>query len=344
MKKLSIIFIASALLLAGCTAANDGAVASLKVEGTSLVFADSGEPAVFKGISYGWHNLWPRFYNSASIANLQKQTGVNFYRAAIGSDDFALEWNPGCASGYISDKELALNCFDALAQGAIETGSYIIADWHSHLTHPEEAKEFFDYVSKKYADCPNIVYELFNEPVCFSFEADRSYDDLGNQEAMEAYWKHLKAYSEELIEVITTNSHVHPLILVGCPSWDQRIDLPAADPITCYDNLMYTVHFYAGTHKKELRDACDAAIAKGAPVFISECACCDASGDGEMDLESWKEWSGWATANGISMCVWSVSDKAETCSVFTPEASSEGPWDESVVKPWGKVIYNWIKE
>lgn len=316
-------------------------VPSLKVEGTCLYQEGIAEPVVFCGISYGWHNLWPRFYNGSSLKNLKEQTGVNFFRAAIGSDDYALEWNPGCDHGYLDDKDLALKCFDALAEAAIENGSYLIADWHSHITHPEAAKEFFTYVATRYADCPNIIYELFNEPVCFSFEENRSYADLGNPEAMRAYWKHLKAYSEELIDIITSISTVHPLILVGCPSWDQRIDLPAEDPITSYDNVMYTVHFYAGTHKTELRDACDAALDAGIPIFLSECASCDASGDGDMDLESWKEWTDWSVENNISRIIWSVGDKHETCSFFTPEASSEGPWTEEVVTAWPKAGLKW---
>jgi len=316
-------------------------VSKLYVDGTSLKAEGSDRATVFQGISYGWHNLWPRFYNGGSLRSFISQTGVQMYRAAIGSDDYALEWNPGCEHGFIENRELAYKCFDALAGAAVENGAYLIADWHSHLSHPEEAKEFFTYVATKYADCPNIIYELFNEPVCFSFEENRSYADLGNPDAMKAYWKHLKAYSEELIETITSISKVHPLILVGCPSWDQRIDLPAEDPICTYDNIMYTVHFYAGTHKKELRDACDSALAKGIPIFISECASCDSTGDGEMDSESWDEWTGWCGCNDISWVIWSVGDKHETCSFFTPEASAEGPWTEDVVTEWPKSGLTW---
>lgn len=342
MKKIIIFaaLAAAAVALAGCKQEKAN-VARLQVDGTTLKMEGSDEAVVFHGISYGWHNLWPRFYNESSLKSLKAQTGVTIYRAAIGSDDFALEWNPGCDHGYLDDKDLAVKCFDALAKSAIENDAYLIADWHSHITHPEAAKEFFTYVATKYADCPNIIYELFNEPVCFSFEENRSYADLGDPEAMKAYWQHLKAYSEDLIATITSLSNVHPLILVGCPSWDQRIDLPAEDPITSYDNVMYTVHFYAGTHKKELRDACDAALAKGTPIFLSECASCDASGDGEMDIESWNEWCSWSDANNISWMIWSVGDKHETCSFFTPEASSDGPWAEDVVTAWPKAGLKW---
>lgn len=76
----------------------------------------------------------------------------------------------------------------------------------------------------------------------------------------------VKAYSETIIRTIRA---IDPdnIILVGSPHWDQDIHLPAADPITGQSNLMYTLHFYAATHKQWLRDRSNEAIAKGLPVF-----------------------------------------------------------------------------
>ena len=33
-----------------------------------------------------------------------------------------------------------------------------------------------------------------------------------------------------------------------------------------------------------------------------------------------------------------------TCSMFTPAASTEGPWSDDVIKPWGKTVKAWLKE
>ena len=329
-----------AFVLTGCCP-KKAEVAPLKVVGTQLT-AD-GEPVAFRGISFGWHNIWPRFYNKAAVGQLHKDTGCKIFRAAIGSDDHALADNPGIPSGYMGEPEWALEKLYAVVDGAIENGCYVIVDWHSHVLHLDAAKEFFTAVATRYKGVPNVIYELFNEPVCFSFEEWREnpYEDLGNPDAMMAYWQELKSYASELIKVITDIDPSEPLILMGCPSWDQRVDLPAASPIEGYSNLMYTMHFYAATHKN-LREACDAAIAAGAPIFVSECAACEASGDGPMDLEEWQRYSDWADANGITMMTWSISDKVETCSMFTKEASSEGPWSDDVIKPWGKIVKDWI--
>ena len=341
MKK---IFIAAlmAFVLTGCCP-KKAEVAPLKVVGTQLT-AD-GKPVAFRGISFGWHNIWPRFYNKAAVGQLHKDTGCKIFRAAIGSDDHALADNPGIPSGYMGEPEWALEKLYAVVDGAIENGCYVIVDWHSHVLHLDAAKEFFAAVATRYKGVPNVIYELFNEPVCFSFEEWREnpYEDLGNPDAMMAYWQELKSYASELIKVITDIDPSEPLILMGCPSWDQRVDLPATSPIEGYSNLMYTMHFYAATHKN-LREACDAAIAAGVPIFVSECAACEASGDGPMDLEEWQRYSDWADANGITMMTWSISDKVETCSMFTKEASSEGPWSDDVIKPWGKIVKDWIIE
>ena len=298
---------------------------ALYVEGTALKAQGSDQPVVFRGVSFGWHNIWPRFYNAGAVKTLKEDWGVPIVRAAIGADDHAKADNPGIRSGYMGEPEWALECLYKVIDAAIENGMYVIADWHSHVLHKAEAAEFFRAVATRYADCPNLIYELYNEPV-------------------EDSWTDLKAYAEELCALIDSISTVHPLILMGCPHWDQDIHIVPEDPVTSYDNLMYTVHFYAATHKDYLRERCDLALAAGIPVFISECASCECTGDGPMDEESWKAWNDWATARGITMLTWSISDKVETCSMLTKEASSEGPWEEAVVKPWGREVQAWIQE
>lgn len=334
-------------LLASCGKKTPGTpqVQRLHVDGTQLV-NESGEAVTFRGMSFGWHNIWPRFYNMEAVKYLHDVWGCDIFRAAIGADDHAKADNPDIKGGYASEPAFALECAYNVIDGAIATGSYVIVDWHSHVLHLEEAKSFFTAVATKYKGCPNIIYELFNEPVCFSFEngAENPYEDLGNPERMNSYWQELKSYAGELIETITSIDDSDPVILMGCPSWDQRIDLPAASPVEGYANLMYTMHFYAATHGQWLRDATDAAIAAGIPVFISECAGCEATGDGYLDREAWKTYSDWATEKGMSMMAWSISDKVETCSMFTKEAPSEGPWEGELVKEWGQIVREWLEK
>lgn len=333
--------LAAVSLVSAATGCKDKApeVAALKVEGTTLTAG--GTPVSWHGVSFGWHNIWPRFYNAGALSTLRNDWGCSIFRASIGTDGHARIDNPDCHYGYIQEPGFALECLYALIDEAVRTGSYIIVDWHSHNLYTDEAVEFFTRVARRYKGVPNVIYELFNEPVCDSFEREASYADLGNEEAMKAYWKQLKDYAAKVIAAISAEDPSEPLILMGCPSWDQRIDLPAQDPIEGYANLMYTVHFYAATHGQWLRDRCDFALAKGLPLFISECAACEASGDGPMDDAEWQAWTSWADSRGVSLMAWSISDKAETCSMLFPTSTSEGPWDS--LKPWGETVKAWIK-
>ena len=57
----------------------------LNVEGTQLVGAN-GRPAILHGVSFGWHNFWPRFYNPKAVEWLAKDWGISVVRAAIGAE------------------------------------------------------------------------------------------------------------------------------------------------------------------------------------------------------------------------------------------------------------------
>ncbi len=278
---------------------------NLKVAGTQLVDKNN-KPVVLNGVSFGWSCFHPRFYTAGAVKWLYKDWNCNVVRAALG-----VEPN----KGYLKDSAASMNLIKTVVEAAIKEGIYVIIDWHSHNINLKEANSFFKEMATLYGKYPNVIYEIFNEP---DYET----------------WAQVKAYSTEIIATIRS---IDPdnIILVGSPHWDQDIDLPAADPIKEYSNLMYTVHFYAATHKQGLRDKTDAAIAKGLPVFISESAGMEATGDGPLNNEEWQKWIDWMEANKLSWVTWSVSDKNETCSVLNTTASSDGKWEEKDLKESG---------
>ena len=319
IKHILITFVAAVLSSAWlCAAPSDNSPVArnglLSVKGTSLV-NEHGNPVTLSGTSIGWHNLWPRFYNAGAVGTLAGDWGCNVVRAAIGAE---LEGN------YASDPQTALKCLYNVVDAAIEEGIYVIVDWHAHKLRTDEAKSFFGEVAKRYKGVPNVIYEIYNEPV----------DDS---------WDALKKYAEEIIGVIRA---VEPraLVLVGSPHWDQDVHIAADAPLTGIENVMYTLHFYAGTHGAELRVRGDYAISKGLPLFVSECAGMNADGDGPIDAEEWQKWWDWMNANGLSRVMWSVSDKDETCSMLRPSASSEGPWEDKDIKEWGNLVRKCLKE
>jgi len=287
----------------------------LKVIGTQLV-DQNNEPIMLRGMSYGWHSLWPRFYNKESVKWLKDDFKCNVVRAAMG-----IELGD---SSYIKQPEFSTKKIKAIIDGAIKNDIYVIVDWHSHNINLKEAKLFFDEISKEYAGSPNVIYEIFNEP-----------DD--------ETWEEVKAYSEEIIKVIRKNDKQN-IILVGCPRWDQDIHLPAANPIKGFDNLMYTVHFYAATHEKWLRDRTDEAIKSGLAIFVSESAGMEATGDGPLNVKAWKEYIDWMEERKISWITWSVSDKDETCSILNKSASSKGNWKDEELKESGLKVREFLRK
>lgn len=293
-------------IMGGCISQPVRQHGQLKVTGTQLM-DEHDKPVVLRGMSYGWHCLWPRFYNAGSVQWLKKDWNITVVRAALG-----VELGD---SSYLRRPQWSKDKIKAVVEAAIREDLYVIIDWHSHNINLAEAKAFFAEMATAYGKNPHVIYEIFNEP---------------DQET----WAEVKAYSTEIINVIRA---IDPdnIILIGSPHWDQDVHIVADDPLQGFSNLMYTLHFYAATHKQQLRDRGDYALSKGIPLFISESAGMEASGDGPLNPEEWQNWINWAEQHQLSWITWSVSDKNETCSVLLPSASSNGKWKDKDLKESG---------
>jgi len=278
---------------------------NLSVKGTQLT-DENGKATILNGVSFGWHNWWPRFYNKECVKWLATDWKCLVVRAAMGVEP---------KEAYIDQPDWSKEKIEAVINSAIENDIYVLIDWHSHSIKLDDAKMFFAEMASKYGEKPNVIYEIFNEPVNDS-------------------WTDVKAYSIEIIKVIRS---IDPdnLILVGSPHWDQDIHLVADDPIKGYNNIMYTCHFYAGTHGKFLRDRCDYAIKKGIPIFISESAGMEASGNGPINYKEWQNWIDWCSTNKVSLISWSIADKNETCSMLNVSAAPTGNWKDVDLKESG---------
>ena len=310
MKRLLLIVLLTTAFANAQVVKNNG---NLQVIGTQLC-NQKGNPIALHGMSYGWSCFHPSFYNKQTVKWLKKDWNCTVIRAALGIEP---------DNGYLQNPKVSEKLITDVVDAAIANDIYVIIDWHSHNLNLKEAKDFFDRMSKKYTKFPNVIYEVVNEP---------------DQES----WEEVKAYSEEVIATIRKND-ADNIILVGSPHWDQDVNLPADNPIKNVTNVMYTMHFYAGTHKQWLRDRTDEAIKKGLPIFVSECAGMEASGDAAMDYAEWQKFIDWMDKNKISWVTWSVSDKDETCSVLKKGAAATGNWKESDLKESGIKTRKYLK-
>jgi len=292
-------------------------VPRLKVVGTRLL-NEKGDSVVLNGPSLGWHSNWGRFYNDSTVMAFRRNWDANITRAAIGAH----------TSGDV------VNCFDAdsvaamsrlykVIDAAITYDMYIICDWHSHNNTLPDAKRFFKAVTERYGNCPNIIYEIWNEP-------------------LEIPWQEIKDYAEVIIPLIREKAP-DSVIIVGTPKWDQDVDIAAESPLD-FPNLLYALHFYASTHGDWFREKAEKAIAAGLPLIISECGGMEATGDGPLGEESWGKWMDLADRHGLSVLMWAIADKNETCSMVTPDASSNAMhWTDAQLKPWAKMARATIK-
>lgn len=286
----------------------------LKVNGSRIV-DQNGDSIQLRGVSFGWHNMWPRFYNRSSVTQIAKGWGADIVRASIGLDldEDTFDKKP----------EMGYALVDSIVQGAVENGIYVLIDFHSHANNLPLAKEFFSTVSEKYGHLPNVMYEIWNEP-------------------LEVSWQETKDYAEEILPIIRKNAP-EAIVIVPTPRWDQNVHEAADDPITSDKNIVYSLHYYAATHTDYLREQAQYAIDKGLPLFMAECASMVHTGDGVIDTASWEKWMDLADANGISWMCWSVSDKDETCSMLRPSASSQGEeWTTDDLKPWAVLVKYYI--
>ncbi len=287
----------------------------LRVEGTQLVDS-KGAPVQLRGVSMGWHNMWPRFYNQGTVDRLTGDWGADLVRCSVGVAHLD--------SGFDCDSVAAYAVVDSIVQGAVRNGAYVLVDFHSHPNKLADAKRFFTHVAGKYGHLPNIIYEIWNEPT-------------------EVPWSECKVYAEELIPVIRA---LDPdgIVVVPTPRWDQEVDKAADDPITGVPGLLYSLHYYAATHTGWLRDKAQYALDKGLPLIMSECASMLHTGDGVVDTKEWDEWMRFADEKGISWAAWSISDKDETCSMLRPSAASDGrEWRDSDLKPWAVLVKHYLR-
>ena len=284
-------------------------MSKLHVEGASLLNEDDSIVQL-TGVSYGWHNWWPRFYNSGTVSEFANVWGATVLRAAMGVEP---------EGSYLTNPTNAKEKVFAIVDAAIKDSIYVIVDWHAHDIHTEETKRFFVEVATKYKGVPNVLYEIYNEPT-------------------DKYkWATVKAHAIEVIKAIREVEE-DAIIIVPTPNWDQLVDQVADDPIEGYENIMYTLHFYAASHTQWHRNKAIYALKKGLPMFVTECASMSHTGDGAINKAEWNAWLELLDENCISWITWSVSDKDESCSMLFPTASSTGAWTNAAIKPWGKIV------
>lgn len=282
-----------------------GCHGQLKVQGSHIVDAN-GQNITLRGMSlYAWSSAGLQYYNPTAIERLVKEWKCTVIRVPI---------LPAKVS---SQESLVKTAVDA----CIANGVYVIIDWHSMTgANAQACSDFMKRMATAYGNTPNVLYETWNEP-----EKDA--------------WSNIKSYHEQVIAAIRP---IDPdnIIICGNSQWDQKPQEAAANPINA-KNIVYSMHYYAATHKQWLRDNTSSAMSKGAAIFASEYGTGAADGNGTMDANSSQEWWNYLDANGIGSCNWSVSALSETTAAFKAGTSATA-WTDSDLKPSGSLVKNYL--
>ena len=107
---------------------------ALSVQGRYMVDSN-GERVQLRGVSFGWHNWWHRYFNEAAVTKMAKEWRATVVRCSIG-----LNLDDNC---YDKNPQLAYATVDSMVNAAVKNGIYVIVDFHSHNNNLELAKEFF---------------------------------------------------------------------------------------------------------------------------------------------------------------------------------------------------------
>lgn len=289
---------------------------ALKVKGSQLVNA-KGKAVQLKGVSTHGLSWFPEYVNAQSFRHLKKNWGVNAVRLAM----YTGEYNGYCTGDAANQKALEQRIHNGV-QYATQAGLYVIIDWHilsdgNPRAYEKQAVRFFRKMAAKYKNHTNVLYEICNEP------------NGGTS------WSDIKAYAKKVVKAIRAQDK-NGVILIGTPNWSQDVDAAAQSPLKGYKNLMYSLHFYAGTHGESLRQKAKAALNKKLPLFVSEFGISDASGNGALDKREGKKWMQFLKKHKISYIGWNLSNKPESSALLKPACKKTSGWKNADLSPWGK--------
>lgn len=282
----------------------------LQVKG-KYIMGQYGDTVQLRGMSLFWSQWKGTFYNGGVVKWLKDDWKATVVRAAMGVEH----------GGYLNAEYEEKDKVTRVIKSAIANGIYVIIDYHSHEAHtnPEPAIRFFTEMAKKFGKYPNVIYEIYNEPL-----KDISWAD------------DIKPYSEEVIKAIREHDPDN-LIICGTRQWSQLVNEAALNPVKD-TNVAYTLHFYAASHGEYLVNEATKAMENGIALFVTEYGTCEYTGNGKLDKEATQFWWDFMDKHKISWCNWSISDKEETASALLLGASWTGKWKEKKLTPSGLFV------
>ena len=292
--------------------------------GNAPVIVDQyGKPFQMRGASTHGVQWFPEYINKGAMQTLRDEWGVNLLRMAC----YVTQYNGYTNGGQsLIDSKIVEG-----VQAAKELGMYVIVDWHIHEENPHTTKTVAEQFFKKYAtlykDYDNVIFEICNEPTGVQWYTG------GND---------LYSYCKDIAGIIR-DCGSKALIVCGTNNWSQDVEDVAQKPLKDdgFEDIMYTFHFYSGTHYEDKRQKVRTAVAAGTPIFVTEFGICDASGNGGYDTANADEWIEFLDSMNISYACWSFCNKGESASYLKTSCNkTTGGFEESDLTTTGIWLVN----
>lgn len=257
---------------------------------------EKGEKVSLAGISYFWVNENPvgYFWDKETVDYLVDEYNMQVFRLPITispcgangqaeCNKFNDVWGyeeGGSRENYRYNPEWMKEIADRVIKACIENDVYVIIDFHEHKAENwvDLANDFFTYFATKWGEFPNVMYEIYNEPLC---------DDAT-----------VVNYAKKVIPTIR-NIDKKNVIIVGSSEFSRHPD-KVTDAGTGYDNIAYTWHGYIQYgHDADWDSHAD--WNNGVPVVVTEWGC-GATGEVKNLRTVYKE-------RGVIHCFWSMANK-----------------------------------
>ena len=286
----------------------------------------NGESYRLLGAAVGWDTLCPQLVNVDTYSYLRDEWGMNTIRVGMEAH------SDNGKNGFMDPEvnwDYWLYYIDHKIDTIIAAGLYAVIDYHNYqnpLDSIEGAERLFTHIAEKYAGCPNIIYEIGNEP------------NFGE-------WKHTKQYADKLIPLIRSYS---PDAVIICPSdgWAQKVIDAYKNPLD-YENVIYTFHLYCNPFMQDNYNDVKKVLEAGFPVFLTEYNICGDAGD-PTDSVSIKKWEDLISKHEVSYLYHNILINYEDYGNpdilgLQPEVSELSGWTEGDMGISMKYFYHLIR-
>lgn len=269
---------------------------ALGTSGNKVIGQKNSKSAQVRGMSLFWgDNTGSYYYTNDAITWLVDNFKAEVVRAPVSVKCYKAT---SCSSvsnglidvGYLTTPLIQKNQIDSAVRAAVLNDIYVIIDWHTHLgLNSEEqtaAVAFFTEMATLYKDVPNVIFEIYNEPVNDS-------------------WANLVTYGNKVAAAIRGTGN-NNLILMGTPSYSADLSGPASSGLSA-THVAYVFHFYSASHPLSSNQSkLEGVLNAGRALFISEWGTTDYSGVTYSNFSPSQTWLDWLDTKGISHVNWSV--------------------------------------